>query len=164
MKRKLAGAAITMLLAGLAAGCGSDGDDTDTTANTPAPLTKAEFVASADSICADTNKKIERAAVKLRAAARKAGDQLAVPLVTQFLEKTSLPAYEEMLGKLRALPPPKADESRIDGYIAALANAIDTVKADPAKYSKNTAPGDPFASSNARAQSYGMKVCGSSPA
>lgn len=160
MKRKLAGAAITMLLAGLAAGCGSSDGDDATTDPAPTALTRAEFIAQADEICTATEQRIERAAVKLRAAARKAGDQLAVPLVTQFLKKTSLPAYEEMLGKLRALTPPVADEKTVDGYIAALASAIDTVKADPVKYSKNTAPGDPFAGANARAKTYGMKVCG----
>jgi hypothetical protein len=159
MKRKLAGAAITMLLAGLAAGCGSDGDDADTS-TTPTPLTKAEFIARADRICAATDQQIEREAGKLRETARKAGDQLAVSLVKQFLEKTSLPAYESMLGKLRALTPPKADERTIDGYVAALASAIDTVKADVERYSRSDSP-DPFGDANRRAKAYGMKVCGS---
>jgi hypothetical protein len=66
-----------------------------------------------------------------------------------------------MLSQLRALTPPKPDETTIDGLIAALAGAIDTAKADPAKYSKNGAA-DPFDDANARATAYGMKVCGSS--
>ena len=67
-----------------------------------------------------------------------------------------------MLGKLRGADAARRRTTRtVDGYIAALANAIDTVKADPVKYSKNTAPDDPFAEANARAKTYGMKVCGS---
>lgn len=159
MKRKLAGAAITMLLAGLAAGCGSDdGEDANTTPAAPA-LSKADFIASADAICTAKDEQIEPAAARLRDAGRRAGGRLAVPLVEQFLEKTSLPAYETMLGKLRALTPPKGDEKTIDGYVAALANAIDTVRADTETYAKNGAP-DPFDGANDRARDYGMKVCG----
>jgi hypothetical protein len=159
MKRKLAGAAITMLLAGLAAGCGSSDGDDATTDPAPASLAKPEFIAQADAICGVAKAKIEAGAKKLREVGAKSG-ALAVPLVTQFLEQTSLPAYETMLGELRGLTPPVADEKTVDGYVAALANAIDTVKADPVTYSKATAPADPFANANARAKSYGMKVCG----
>jgi hypothetical protein len=166
MKRKLTAAVLTMLAAGLAAGCGGDGKGTATTGGGAttgtgggAPPTKAEFVAAADRICAATDAKIEAAAAKLRASATKSGT-IPVPQVTRFLTKTSLPAYDELLDKLHTLVPPKGDEKAIDGLVAALAGAIDTAKADPVKYSKNGTP-DPFDDANARAQRYGMKVCGS---
>jgi len=157
MKRKLAGAVITVAAAVLAAGCGGDGGDTETDA--AEPLTKAEFITRADQICGATQQQIQAAATRLRNIGSKSGT-LAVPIVAQFLEKTSVPAYEAMLGKLRALQPPPADEKAVDGYVAAVAGAIDSVKADPVKYSKNSSP-DPFDTANSRAKAYGMKVCGS---
>jgi hypothetical protein len=161
MKRKLAGAAVTMLVAALAAaGCGSDGDNAAKTATTSgAPLTKAEFIAAADKLCTANTQRIEKAATKLRTAAKKTGT-LAVPDVATFLLKSSLPAYDDLLDKLRNLTPPTADQKAIDGLVASLAGAIDTAKADPNKYARNGAP-DPFDDANARAKKYGMKVCGS---
>jgi hypothetical protein len=146
------------------AGCGGDGDGDAKGASTNpaaggAPLTKAQFIADADKICGATSVKIASAATKLRASANKTGT-LPVRQVASFLTKTSLPAYDAMLDDLRALTPPKGDEKAIDGFIAALAGAIDTTKADPVKYSKNGSA-DPFDDANKRAIDYGMKVCGS---
>ena len=157
MKRKLAGAAITMVVAALAAGCGG-GDDDGTTTTAAEPLPKAEFITRADQICGATRQQIQAAATRLRNIGSKSGT-LAVPLVAQFIEQTELPAYDAMLDKIRALQAPEQDAKTIDGYVAAVANAIDTVKADPAKYSTNKAS-DPFADANARARAYGLKVCG----
>ena len=156
-------AAVTMLVAALAAGgCGGGGGGDKTVATTPAstgPLTKAQYIAAADKVCKATRDKISVAAESLRTAAEKTGT-IPVSKVSKFLTQTSLPAYDAMLDQLRALTPPKADEKTIDGLIASLAGAIDTAKADPVKYSKNSAP-DPFDDANARAIKYGMKVCGS---
>lgn len=163
MTRRLSSAAATLLtIAGLAvAGCGSDDDNKASTSTTPrgGELTKAQYIAAADKVCKATSDKIAVAATKLREAANKTGT-IPVAQVTKFLKETSLPAYEGMLAELRALTPPKQDEKTIDGLIAALAGAIDTAKADPAKYSKN-GTADPFDDANTRVIAYGMKVCGS---
>lgn len=157
MKRKLAGAVLTMLVVALAAGCGSDGGGSAKTATTSSgpPLTKVAFVAAAGKICARTTASIAREATRFRNAIAKKTGTLQVPDVVSFYKRTSLPAYDAMLDKLRALSPPKADQKAIDGYIAALAGAIDTVKADPAKFSNKNSP-DAFADANARAKSYGL--------
>jgi hypothetical protein len=156
-------AAAVALLTGAVAVAGCGGGDGKATATTPpttgtAP-TKAQYISAAEKICKATADKIAAAATTLRASADKTGT-LPVAKVTSFLTKTSLPAYDAMLDDLRALTPPKGDEKTIDGYIAALAGAIDTAKADPVRYSKNGAP-DPFDAANSRAIDYGMKVCGS---
>jgi hypothetical protein len=161
MTRKLARSAATLLtVAGLAvAGCGGGGNDKATT--TPsggAELTKAQYIAAADKICKATQDKILAAGTSLREGGKKTGT-LSVPKVTKFFKQTSLPAFEATLVKLRALTPPKQDEKTIDGYIAALAGAIDTAKADTVKVARNEI--DPFDDANARALAYGMKVCGS---
>jgi ABC-type glycerol-3-phosphate transport system substrate-binding protein len=156
MKRKLTGAVLTMLVAAFAAGCGSDGGGSaKTTASSGAPLTKAAFVIAANKICAQTTAKISTAAAKFRDAIAKKTGTLAVPDVVSFYKRTSLPAYDEMLNELNDLVPPKADQKAIDGYVAALAGGIDTVKADPAKFSTQNSP-DAFADANARAKKYGL--------
>ena len=155
-------ATVAMTLALVAiAGCGGGGDDTASTtpSNGAGPLTKAQFIAAADTICKATTDKIAAAATQLRESAKKTGT-LPVRQVASFLTKTSLPAYDAMLVDLNELKPPKEDEKTIDGLIGALAGAIETAKSDPVKYSKNGSP-DPFDDANARAIDYGMKVCGS---
>jgi hypothetical protein len=165
MKRKLAAAVLTMLAAGLAAGCGGDdkgaattgaGTTTTDAAASAAPLTRPEYIAAAEEICRAKDAKLAAASAKLAAAGKKTGT---VPArqVRDFLLEVSLPAQNELLTKLRALVPPKADEKLIDGYIAALAGGIDTVTAavQAAKY--NIA--NPFADANDRAKAYGMKDC-----
>lgn len=163
MKRKLAGAAITMLVAGLAAGCGGGdgaGSTGTTTAAGDAPLTKAEFIARADEICLATVKRIRSGAGRIRAEGAKSRKLPPTDQIAKFLKGTSLPAYDAMVDELRDLTPPKRDEKAIDAFIGSLAGAIDTAKADPARYAEASAR-DPFDDANARAGQYGMKVCGS---
>jgi hypothetical protein len=164
MKRKLAGVAITMLVAalgGLTAGCGGGGKGTAGTATAPAgpPLTKAAFITRADAICRRTSATIRSAAAKLRAEAAKTGT-VRKDKVAKFLKDSSLPAYDRQLDGLRELTPPKADEQAIDALVASLAGAIDSVKVDPTRYTSRTAV-DPFDDFNGRARRYGMKACGS---
>ncbi|HEX4344947.1 MAG TPA: hypothetical protein VHZ31_05245 [Solirubrobacteraceae bacterium] len=169
MKRNAAAAVLTMLVAALAAGCGGSGGAGKST-GTVAPataagppavrLTKTQFIFKANDICLGTSNQIAKAASKIRAQTKKTGKLPPTPQVAQFLEHTSLPAYDAMVDKLRDLTPPKRDEKTIDAYIASLAGAIDTAKANPVKYSSASAA-DPFADANARAVKYGMKACGS---
>lgn len=162
MKRRLAGAAITALVAGLAAGCGGDGGggggDGSTTAAPTGP-SKAQFIARADAICSATARRIDAAAAKLRNASERDGT-LPKAEVARFFENTSLPAYEVMLERLRKLTLPQGDERTVDGYLSALAAAVDTFRANPIKFASRTSP-DPFATANTRAQRYGLKACGS---
>lgn len=154
-------AAVMVIALVAVAGCGGgDGDgDGSTTPAIGAELTKAQYVVAADKVCKATTDKIASAATKLRESAEKTGT-LPVRQVATFLTRTSLPAYDAMLDDLRKLTPPKDDEKTIDGFVAALAGAIDTAKSDPVKYSKNGSP-DPFDDANKRAMDYGLKVCGS---
>jgi hypothetical protein len=168
MKRNVAAAVLTMLVAALAAGCGSSGGAKSTATVAPATaagppavrLTKAQFIFKANDICLGTSNQIAKAASKIRAQTKKTGKLPPTPQVAKFLQDTSLPAYDAMVDKLRDLTPPKRDEKTIDAYIASLAGAIDAAKANPVKYSSTSAP-DPFADANARAVKYGMKACGS---
>jgi hypothetical protein len=163
MKRKLAGAAIPMLVALLVGGCGGGGTDTTTTTSTAAagaPLTKAELIVRADEICMATVQRIKAGAARIRADEARSRRLAPRAQIAKFLKDTSLPAYDDMLGKLRDLTPPKRDEKVIDAWIGSLAGAIDRAKADPARYARASAD-DPFDDANARAKDYGMRSCGS---
>jgi hypothetical protein len=155
MKRKLAGAMTTLLVAGLAAGCGG-GDQGD--AGRPA-LTKAAFITRADAICKATTDSIDAAGAKLRSAGAKTGT-IPIAQVVTFLKNSSLPAYDRMVVDLRKLAPPKDDRQAIGGFVASLAGAVEAAKANPDKYARRTTA-DPFDDANKRARAYGMKVCGS---
>jgi hypothetical protein len=154
MKRTLATAAV--LLASVAAGCG---DDDKGSSGDDKPVTKAAFITSADAICTKTDAEITKAAATLRKKSQKDGT-LPKQDVVNFFKGTSLPTYDDLVRQLGALKPPKGDEAKIDGLLATLASAIDTVKAAPEKYVSRTVE-DPFADFNTRAKAYGMKVCGS---
>ena len=168
MKRKLAGAAITMLVAGLAAGCGGDDKDSDangaaTTTTTAAgptkPLTKAAYIARADTVCEAATTRIDAAGSKLQGSAKNPR-KLTQAQIRTFLTQTTVPSYERMLAELRNLTPPKRDKRKIDSFVAELSTAIDAIKANPDTYAKLTTA-NPFANANQQAKAYGMKVCGS---
>lgn len=163
MKRKLAAAATVVLVACAAAGCGDDKVDSGSaaavTTASGAPPTKAAFVTAADAICTQTNTRIRAAAAKLRAAGQKSGTLPKLEVV-KFLKEGSLPAYDDMVRQLSGLKAPAGDESALDAYVAAVAAAIDRVKANPAKFVSRTVA-DPFGDANKRARDYGMTVCGS---
>jgi len=159
MTRKLLCAAAALACAGAAAGCGGGDDDDPAKTTTTPPLTKARFIDRADKICQASTAQLKAAGVKLTAAAKQTG-RLPQEQVVTFLQDTSVPIYERMLERLRALRPPPDDAADLDGYLASLAKGIDAVKADPTTYAKTTAP-DPFEDSNARARRYGLEVCGS---
>ena len=154
MKRKLVAAAV--LLACVTTGCG---DDDKGSSDDDKPVTKAAFITSADAICTKTNAEINEAAATLRKKSEKDGT-LPKQDVVNFFKGTSVPAYNDLVRQLGALKPPPGDQAKIDGLLATLASAIDTVKADPEKY-VNRRVEDPFGDFNARAKAYGMKVCGS---
>jgi len=183
MKRKLAGVALAMLVAVIAAGCGGGDDDgrgaaptaTATTGNGSATTSggdnddggtdaapsasKARYIARADAICRATESKIGAAATKLREDGAQSGT-LSKDRVAEFFRDVSVPAYERMVGRLRDLAPPPGDEQAVDGFVGALAKAISTVKANPKKYASREVA-DPFATPNKRARDLGLKACGS---
>jgi hypothetical protein len=166
MKRKVAGAVLTLLVAAFGAGCGGNDDDkgksaTKTTATVAAttPLSKAEYIKRANAICRQTRAKLTAEGAKFRTTATKTATLPPPEKIREFVTKVSIPGYERMLVALRALTPPQRDKRTIVAFVVSLSNAIDTVKADIPKYAQADAV-DPFDDANARAVSYGMKDCG----
>jgi hypothetical protein len=155
----LGGAAL--LTAGLiGAGCGG-GDDTTTASGASgatgaqgAALTKTEFVAQANAICAKGNKAIDQAAKQTFGNSRPSGSQL-----NQFATETLIPNVQDQIDEVKALPPPSGDEAQVSEILTAAQGALDKIKADPALLT-GSGP-SPFASANKLAKEYGLTECAS---
>ncbi len=168
MRRKLAGAVITMLVAGLVAGCGGDGDGDSggeddaaatTTTASGGTLTKSAYVERADAICATAAKRLNAAGAKLRPKNGEA-PKLTRGQIARFLTQNTVPSYERLLSGLRDLTPPQRDKAKVDAYLASIRRGIDAIKTKPEAYARLDAA-NPFTDANKRAKAYGFKVCGS---
>jgi len=150
------------LVAGLAlAACGDDGGD---------PLSKEDYVAQADAVCADYSTQLETVFEEAFAAVDETDLADAQAAAQQY--ETALGDFEtvmrEQIEALRALEPPEADvdelQSQLDDLDAAVTEFVDLVEAGAAGDEEALAAiesdVDPFAAVNERAFEYGLQVCG----
>jgi hypothetical protein len=91
--RALAGA---VAVAAFAAGCGGGGDGGER-------LTKEQYIGAADAICAEVNQQLDAL-----------GEPGSFEEVVELAE-AAIAIQEDALGQLRALNPPEADESTLNG-------------------------------------------------
>ena len=122
----------------LAAGCGSSGSSD--------PLTKAEFVQQANSICRENE--AERSEGLRNAAG-------ADPELTE-LTTEALQPVQNMAEELGELSPPAGDATEISAIVEAFETGIADVKADPAD---PTAVIAAFGQANKLAGNYGLVDC-----
>ncbi|MCB0870859.1 MAG: hypothetical protein KDB52_08515 [Solirubrobacterales bacterium] len=150
MKVWKAGACSLLIAASLGlAACGSDDDSSDDSSDS---ITKAEFVAQANAICAESNKTI--------AAAEKeafSGGQPSQADVDSFINDTLLPEVESQIKGIEELPVPEGEEEQVSAILEAANQGLEEGKSDPASLQGN---GDPFAEANKLANAYGMTECG----
>jgi hypothetical protein len=151
VKKKLL-AALTLAVAtgSVAAGCG--GSDSDTTSTTA--LTKSEFLAVGNKICAKGDKEINQAANQTFGNGQPSASE-----VNQFVTKTVIPSVQSQINGVKALPPPAGDEAQVDAIVNSAQEALDKAKADP-KLLTDSGGKDPFAESNKLAKAYGLTKCG----
>lgn len=134
---------------GLAA-CGSDDSSSDDLSDS---ITKADFVAQANEICAESNKTIDAGEKEAFS-----GGQPTQADVDSFINDTLLPEVESQINDIEALPVPEGEEDQITAILDAANKGLEEGKADPASLQGN---GDPFAEANKLANAYGMTECGS---
>jgi hypothetical protein len=147
MRNWIAIATTGAVLAIAAAGCG--GGDDDTTA--AATLTKDEFIAQADEICAAGDQEIAAAADDL-------GASPSPEEATQLVTDVALPSVREQRDSIAALGAPEGDEDDVEAILDALDEAIAAVEANPEAVFSNG--DDPFADVDRLAQDYGLTDCG----
>lgn len=153
----LVAALATALALGLAAGCGDDDGSADSSTTTAPAITKAEFVARANEICADGDAAIEQAA---NATFTSAGPPDAATL-EGFFTDTLIPSLQAQRDAIAALPQPPGDESAIDAIVAALDDGIAEGTADPELFATEAGPPG-VARATTLAQEYGLQECGAS--
>jgi hypothetical protein len=129
------------------AGCGGSDSTTSTTSET---LTKSEFVAKANAICAKGNEE-SRAAGKKLFSSGQAPSQAAQE---KFVTATVIPSIQHQVDGVAALPAPAGDEQEVQAIVSAARSALDKVKQDPSLIT-NQAQSDPFAKADKLTNSYG---------
>lgn len=153
-------------MASLVVGCGGGSDaGSETTASatkttSTASISKAAFIAKADSVCSKADKQTQE---KFAAYAKKSGIAASKePTSAQFavITKTILiPALHQQVAEIQALSIPAADQNRIDLFLRQIDDAIERAEEDPAKAGK--LPRALLASADQVVGDYGFKVCGS---
>jgi hypothetical protein len=159
--RRLGTLATLLLASGLiAAGCGGGDDDNSTSAasgSTPTgPLSKGEYIAKGDQICAQGTLVIGQAGREQFGSSQPSRDQ-----AVQFGQDTVVPSLEDTLTKLRALEPPAGDQAKTAAIYDALESGLNKLKDDPNLFVESDA-GGAFDQANQLAQAYGFKQCGQS--
>ena len=153
MRSFIGAVAVLVGIALIAVGCGGSGDDTG---NTPT-LTKAEFIARADRICARTDQ-------EQREALRDFFKERPNAAVNQALNEkvvleVGLPAIQAETEELDALPMPEGDEEDIQAIIDGLEEAIEKGEDDPGSLVTLKSGAGPFTAVGKLAGEYGFKVC-----
>jgi len=151
------------LVAGLVlAGCGGGSSSSTTGASGTsgaqgAALSKSEFVAKGNAICAQGNQEIQAAGQK----AFPKGQQPTQADEENFATDTVIPSIQEQIDGIDALPAPSGDEDQVQAIVDAAQSALDKAKQDPSLLTGQAQGGDPFAQANKLADAYGLTKCGS---
>jgi len=136
------------------AGCGGGGDDSS---SGPA-ISKAVFIKKADAVCQGGNERMEV-------------DFAAFLKEKKNIKKPSQADYEELVGEvvvpnlrreikeIRALGAPSGDEDKVDAYLEAVEEGLETAEDDPTVAVKSSEA--VFGVSSRLAKEYGLEVCGS---
>jgi hypothetical protein len=136
----------------LAAGCGGDDEAPDTTVGTP--LSKADFIAQADAICAEGSDTIDAAAAEEFGTSRPSPEEGAA-----FVEDVVIPTLEDEANQIDELGPPNGDVDDVEALVEGLRGAIEEVEDNPEGILDGSARST-FADVNELAADYGLKECG----
>ena len=148
----------------LLAACGGDDNGGDsgestlppglTTSSVPQTLTKPDYIARGDQICAAGSFKIGDQARKQFGNAQPTPAQGG-----QFVRDVIVPTFEEQLAQLRALPAPSGDGQTVAAIYDALEKGVVALKEDPTLFA-TPAAGGAFERASRLARAYGFKQCG----
>ncbi len=131
---------------GLAA-CGSSDDSSDDA------LSNADLIAQANEICTDyDNKTVE--VLESTGLDDKSSDQE----VAAFISDEVVPLYESQIEELRALQPNEDDADAYNDILDTFESELAAVKEDP---EGSIAEENPFGEATAKADEFGLTVCGS---
>jgi hypothetical protein len=129
------------------AGCGSNDSSTSST-STQSAITKADFVAQANAICAKGNQAQRKAQTKL---GKNATQAQAKALVTG----TFVPNIQGQIDAIKALGAPVGDQSTVTKMVSLAQADLDKLKADPNQIGNENL----FSDFAAVAHPYGLTSC-----
>jgi ABC-type glycerol-3-phosphate transport system substrate-binding protein len=147
-------AATATLVVGLsAAGCGSSSSTSSSTSKstpTPTALTKPQFLAQGNAICAQGNQRL--------AAAQKAfgPNKPSQAQITAYVRNTFAPDIQSQITAIRALGAPSGDQAIVTTMLDVAQADMNRVKSDPALLAGNSPP---FANFAKLAHPYGLTAC-----
>ena len=134
------------------AGCGSSSSTTSSTAT----ITKAEFIAKGNAICAAGHKTQEAA---FKAYTKKAGlkeNQKATKAQqVEILQAVLLPSIQAQANAIKALGAPSGESQHVDAALEATQQALNKVKANPQILEKE----DPFHEAGQQLHELGLTRC-----
>lgn len=141
--------ALLLLLGPAFVACGGD-DESSAPAPAAEALSKADFVAEANEICASGNGEILTALEEFP-------DEPSDEELEQAAEEVLVPNLQQQHDDIAALGVPEGDEDAVQAILDALQSGIDAVEEDAATLLASD--DDPFDEANDLAGSYGLEEC-----
>lgn len=130
------------------AGCGG-GDESSTTSEA---LSKDEFIAQADEICATANDELDAALEEVSAGGQPSDEEAAT-----FISETLVPLTKDRAAQIDALAAPEGDEEEVDAIVTTLNDAIAEIESDPE--AAIASEDDPYEEFGTLAADYGLAEC-----
>jgi hypothetical protein len=134
------------LIAAVAAGCGSSGSSSTSTA----ALSKAAYVAKANAIC-------KAGQQKQNAAEQALGQNPSQQQLLAYTTGTVIPNVQTQIDQVKALGAPSGDEATVSNFLGLAQADLNKVKSDPTILISGKS--DPFADFAKVAHPYGLTAC-----
>lgn len=139
--------AATLALGLVIMGCGSS-KSTTTTSATTAALSKTQFIAQGNAICARGNQ-------SLNAADKALGNQPSKAQITTFVTASFTPNIQSQIDGLRALGAPSSEQATVSNMLNVAQTDLNKIKSNPALL----ASGAGFTEFAHLAHPYGLTAC-----
>jgi hypothetical protein len=152
----VAGIAATLAVGLVAAGCGSSSSHTASTTAKPA-LTKAQFLAQGNAICAQGNQKSAAAAKALEKVVGNHAPTQAQ--ITAYVNGVFVPLIQSQIDQIKALGAPSGEQAALTRMLDIAQTDLNAVKSNPAALVSNNS--HPFANFAQVAHRYGLTACAS---
>jgi hypothetical protein len=138
----------TVALGLVVGGCGSSSKSSTSKSSTTAALSKPQFLAQGNAICARGNQ-------SLAGPDRALGNQPSKAQITTFVTTTFAPNIQTQIDGLRALTAPSSDQTTVLNILDAAQTDLNKIKSNPALL----ASGAGFAEFAHLAHPYGLTAC-----
>jgi hypothetical protein len=136
-----------MAFAAIAAGCGSSDSTTDSTAS----LTKAEFLKQGNAICAAGNEEINAGFNKFLPK----GKQPSKAELDEAMETVLIPSISKQVEEIRALGAPEGEEEAVEDFLAGAEEELEKGEEEPASLATNAS----FSKTNREGKAIGLTSC-----